>query len=80
MVLTQLAITLPMPLLKSFHTTMVLTQRYGEVEGNSGYIVSIPLWFSRNVIAVILGCALEAFPYHYGSHATEELRDALKMI
>ena len=51
---------------------MVLTQLDVTADCYSGRVrVSIPLWFSRNVVygdgRVIT--SLE-FPYHYGSHAT----------
>jgi len=55
-----------------FHTTMVLTQRETVVVlYSTPIVVSIPLWFSRNVRydeeKIILNTG---FPYHYGSHAT----------
>jgi len=54
-----------------FHTTMVLTQP--GCQGNKPrhcYLVSIPLWFSRNSPGKEERDESLKFPYHYGSHAT----------
>jgi len=57
---------------KSFHTTMVLTQRGVEMVAiNKEAGVSIPLWFLRNIKWIReVHREVYLFPYHYGSYAT----------
>ena len=57
----------------SWHTTMVLTQHDYRDFDTLEEAVSIPLWFSRNLVVLTPetgGGVL--FPYHYGSYATNE--------
>jgi len=55
---------------------MVLTQRQGRGEEKCpGVLVSIPLWFSRNIGKESETRLRNKFPYHYGSHATRLQRD-----
>ena len=58
-----------------FHTTMVLTQPQKPKVKRRDNKVSIPLWFSRNSKSVNFGDQeFTSFPYHYGSHATWNMR------
>jgi len=75
MVLTQLVFNLLHDIgIVRFHTTMVLTQLVFEgAQELPLFLVSIPLWFSRNAIKALKAAGLvAAFPYHYGSHATRK--------
>mgnify|MGYP001287649963 FL=1 len=79
MVLTQQAWVLNLPKhIFRFHTTMVLTQPgVHQKLRHASQDVSIPLWFLRNGVLVWnLGLKLEMFPYHYGSYATGEKKEA----
>jgi len=49
---------------------MVLTQRLHSFKANNANLVSIPLWFLRNLSAREIPYILSTFPYHYGSYAT----------
>jgi len=51
---------------------MVLTQRNKRIQKlEEDDLVSIPLWFLRNIIAGLGEAKAGTFPYHYGSYATQ---------
>ena len=57
---------------RSYHPTMVLAQRVGNMKARSTVSpVSIPLWFSLNEATEFPVERLATFPSHYGSRSEE---------